>query len=179
MKCTFFLWNSSFFNWVLFHIKETWLTTFWLASTNKSQILWIFINPCFWHQTSCWIIFLSKLFVEPWIHLEKDAKKPLHELGYHVQNHSFTSDICQCLVKKKQTKIKCKNIMICKKWACSSVNLPKLSHCASVCHVWFCIFYFVAEVNPLQPTLRIRFSYVVWSTGFASGAAKGLLYKSD
>ena len=135
MKCTFFLWNSSFFNWVLFHMKETWLTTFWLASTNKSQILWIFINPCFWHQTSCWIIFLSKLFVGPWIHLEKDAKKHCTNWDTMFRITPFTSDICQCLVKKKQTKIKCKNIMICKKWACSSVNSPKLSHCASVCHV--------------------------------------------
>ena len=30
----------------------------------------------------------------------------------------------------------------------------------SVC-VWFCISYFVAEVNPLQSTLRIRILYVV------------------
>ena len=171
MKCTFILRNSSFLIWALILMKETWLTTFWLTSTNKSQIIWMFINPSFWHQTSCWIIYLSKLFVGPWIHLEKDAKKILHELGYHVRNHSFTSDICQCLVKKKQTKIVRKNIMICQKWSCLSINSTKLSHFVFVCCVWFC-----CKGQFPSTKSQNKIFYVVWSTGFTSGAAKGLLY---
>ena len=159
MKCTFILWSSFFFIWALIHMKESGLTTFWLASTNKSQILWIFINPCFWHQTLCWIIFLSNYFLD----LEFTLKRM-------PRTHCTNREIWYLPVSSKEEAA----------WFAKSdhvqVSIRQNSALVSVCCVWFCIYYFVAEVNPLQPTLRIRFSYVVWSTGFASGAAKGLLY---